>query len=381
MDILSFIGDRIKTVQGLTVPVPLDNPPAHSTRLLTQRHYTITRIRTEAGIEGMGFCYAGDRSGGLVTRFVRDLLRDHAIGKDPGQVDEIWTGMYDDAILLGRRGAALRAMSSIDMAIWDIIAKSRELPLHSLLGNTGVDTVPCYASGGYYRRQVDPVEYIREEVHGYVDAGFKAVKIKIGRLPLQDELKRVRAAREALGPDRLLMLDANNAWKNATSAIQDINALAEFDPFWVEEPLMPDDMRGHAEIRRTVCVPIATGEIEATRWGFSELLKLEAADMLQPDAAVLGGISEFLKVSELASEQAVPLYPHAMHQLHVSLAASLDIVRMVEYFSDNSVLNLGKLLKESASAVNGRLAVPQDPGIGLRFDEEALDHYSVDEWE
>ena len=381
METLTPIDSPISSIQALTVSVPLENPPAHSTRSLTQRQYTVARVRTHDDLEGMGFCYSGDRSGQLVTGFIRELLADHAVGRDPAQVHEIWMEMYRDALLLGRRGAVLRAMSAIDSAIWDIIAKARGLSLHRLLGNSSLDSIPCYASGGYYRQGMDPAEYIRREVSGYVDAGFDAVKIKVGRLPLQDELMRTRAAREALGPDRMLMLDANNAWKDPATAIHNINALAEFNPFWVEEPLLPDDVFGHAEIRRSVRVPIATGEIEATRWGFNELLKRQAADMLQPDATVMGGISEFIRVAEMADEHQVPLYPHAMHQLHVSLAAANPITRMVEYFTDNSILNLGVLLEDSAPAVNGRLPLPDDPGIGLNFNPRALERYAVDAWE
>ncbi len=375
-----LLDDPIESVHARTVAVPLEKPLGFSTRDLTQRFYTITRIRTRSGIEGRGFCYSGNRCGHLVTAFVRDLLRDHVIGKDPASIDEIYTTMYTDAILLGRRGAAQRAISTIDIAAWDIIARARDLPLHKLLGESATGTVPCYASGGYYWNDVAPVEKVVDEVSGYVDAGFDAVKIKIGRLSLEEEIRRVRAAREVLGPDRLLMLDANNAWADADSAIRDIHQLAEFDPFWIEEPLIPDDMRGHAEIREAVRVPIATGEIEATRWGFAELLDLNTAQMLQPDAAVLGGITEFSRVAHMATEKNIPLYPHWFHQLHVSLAASLPPVVMVEYFADFLVFNFGALLEETGAPVNGQLPVPQQAGIGLRFDDDAVNRYAVDDW-
>jgi L-alanine-DL-glutamate epimerase-like enolase superfamily enzyme len=372
--------DPIESVEARTVVVPLEKPLAFSTRDLAQRNYTITRVRTRAGIEGRGFCYCGNRAGHLVTRFVGELLRDHVIGKDPSCVNEIFNCMYGDAILLGRRGAALRAISTIDLAIWDVMAQARQLPLHKLLGESRAETVPCYASGGYYWEDVDPVEIVAEEVSSYVDAGFEAVKIKIGRLSLEEEVRRVRTAREILGPDKLLMLDANNSWKDAATAIHDINALTAFDPFWVEEPLIPDDMRGHAEIRKAVRVPIATGEIEATRWGFSDLMELEAAQILQPDAAVLGGITEFCRVSDMAAVNHIPLYPHWFHQLHVSLAIALPSVVMVEYFTDFRVFNFGELLEETAPPVKGQLPVPQQAGIGLRFDDEAVNRYAVDDW-
>ncbi len=375
------IANRVETVEARTISIPLSKPLAFATRYVERREYTVVRVRTEDGVEGRGYCYCGDRVGHLVTQFVRDFLRDHVVGTDPFAVEKIWSHMYNDCVLLGRRGAALRAISAVDIALWDVIGKTTGLPLHRLLGGPKASTVPCYASGGYYWEGTEPDKYVADEVRGYVEAGFNAVKIKVGRLSLEDEMRRVRAARDAIGPTIPLMMDANNAWPDAAAAIPAINALAEVDPYWVEEPLMPDDIRGHAAIRNKVSVPIATGEIEATRWGFSELLELEAVDMLQPDSTVLGGITEFKKVAGMAAGKGVPMYPHWMHHLHTSLVASISNAVMVEYFPDLSVLNLGEVIQEPIRAKNGMLPVPQEPGTGVQFNDEALDRFAVDTWE
>jgi L-alanine-DL-glutamate epimerase-like enolase superfamily enzyme len=375
------VANRIETVEARTISIPLGKPLAFATRYVERREYTVVRVRTGDGIEGRGYCYCGNRAGHLVTQFVRELLRDHVVGADPFAVETLWSHMYNDGVLLGRRGAALRAVSAVDIALWDVMGKATGLPLHRMLGGPKADTVPCYASGGYYWEGTDADKYVADEVRGYVEAGFNAVKIKVGRLPLKEEMRRVRAARDAIGPDVLLMMDANNAWPDAAAAIPAINALAEVDPFWVEEPLMPDDIRGHAAIRDKVSVPIATGEIEATRWGFSELLEREAVDMLQPDSTVLGGITEFRKVAGMAAGKDVPLYPHWMHHLHVSLAASIPNAVMVEFFPDSSVLNLGEVLQEPIRAQSGALPIPREPGIGVQFNDEALDRFAVDIWE
>ena len=374
------MGLRVANVDARTISIPLRKPLAFSTRYVVRREFTIVRVRTTDGIEGMGYCYCGNRAGHLVTQFVRELLREHVLDADPFAVESIWTNMYRDAILLGRCGAAVRAMSAVDVALWDVIGKATGLPLHRLLGGPKAERVPCYASGGYYWDDVDASKYIAEELEGYVAAGFTAVKIKVGRLPLPEEMKRARAARQAIGPDIILMMDANNAWPDAAAAIPAINALAEVNPFWIEEPLMPDDRRGHATIRRKVSIPIATGEIEATRWGFGELIQLDAVDMLQPDATVLGGITEFKKVAGMAASRNIPLYPHWMHHLHTSLVAALPNAVMVEFFADRSVLNLGDVLEEEIRADDGTLPVPQEPGIGVRFDQKALDRFAVDRW-
>ena len=283
------------------------------------------------------------------------------MGADPLAYETIWTAMFLDSVLLGRKGAALRAISAIDLALWDLIGKAVGHPLHRLLGGPKFERVPCYASGGYYWKDTDPVQYVYDECRRYIDAGFTAVKIKVGGLPTKAEVERVRAARKAIGPDVPLMMDANNAWPDAATAIPAINALAEVNPFWIEEPLLPDDVRGHAAIREKVKVPIATGEIEATRWGFASLVEHGAVDMLQPDATVLGGITEFRKVAGLASAYGVPLYPHWMHHLNVSLVASIPNAVMVEYFPDRSVLNLGDVLEEEIVATDGTMPLPESP--------------------
>jgi L-alanine-DL-glutamate epimerase-like enolase superfamily enzyme len=370
----------VESVQARTISIPLRKPLAFATRYVERREYTIVRVRTADGVEGIGYCYCGNRAGGLVTQFVREFLRDHVIGLDPFSTETIWTNMYRDSVLLGRCGAVLRAMSAIDVALWDVIGKATGLPLHRLLGGPKGDRVACYASGGYYWDGVDHDDYVARELRGYVEAGFTAVKIKVGRLSPQAELRRARAARAAIGPDVILMMDANNAWPDAAAAIPAIEALAEVNPFWVEEPLMPDDRRGHAAIRRKVSVPIATGEIEATRWGFGELLELDAVTMLQPDCTVLGGITEFRKVAGMAAARNVPLYPHWMHHLHTSLVASIPNAVMVEFFPDRSVLNLGDVLEEEIVAENGTLPVPQDAGIGVKFSDKALDRFALDRW-
>jgi L-alanine-DL-glutamate epimerase-like enolase superfamily enzyme len=370
---------KINQVEAITVSIPLEKPLAFSTRKVSHRHYTIVRIRTDQGIDGWGYCYGGNRAGQLVTAFVRDFYRDHLLGSDPRAVEDLWSRMYRDAVLVGRKGAAVRALSAIDIALWDIKSKAAGLPLYRALGGGEVETVPCYASGGYYWPDKHP-DTVADEVAEYVEAGFTAVKIKVGQPDHHGEVRRALKAREAIGTETILMMDANNAWPDAATAIYAIRALEEADPFWVEEPLMPDDVAGHAKVRASVGVPIATGEIEATRWGFAALLDHDAVDMIQPDATVLGGITEFRRVLALAETKSVPAYPHWMHHIHVSMVAAYRSATMVEYFWDRSVLNMDEIVRNPITAKAGQLSVPQDPGIGIDFDEAAIVRLAVDKW-
>ena len=172
---------KVTELVAATAVVPLRTVTSFSTRTVSERHYTLVRVRTDEGVEGLGFCYCGNRAGWLVTQAVRDLLAVHVVGRDPHDTEAIWEAMYRDAVLMGRRGAVLRAISAIDIALWDAVSKAAGLPLYRYLGAYRQDAVPAYASGGYYLDGKTP-KHLADECAAYADAGFKAVKIKVGRV-------------------------------------------------------------------------------------------------------------------------------------------------------------------------------------------------------
>ena len=231
---------RIVDLQACTASIPLETPTTFATRVVAERHFTIVRLRREDGIEGLGYCYIGNKAGHLGTIAVRDLLRESVVGRDSNQVEQIWDAMFRDTLLQGRRGLVLRAMSAIDNALWDANAKAAGLPLYKYLGGFRENTVPTYASGGYYYKDKTPADLARE-VAGYVDVGFRAVKIKVGRLSAEEDAKRVKAAREAIGPNVQLFLDVNNGWNDAPTAIKAVKMFEPYDPGWIEEPFPPDE--------------------------------------------------------------------------------------------------------------------------------------------
>jgi len=366
----------VTELSATTVVVPLEQETSIAKRAIHERHYTLVRARDENGLVGTGFCYGGSLAGHLVTTAVRDLLSSKVVGRDPHQVEAIWDDMFQESLLHGRRGSVMRAISAIDIALWDLMAREAGLPLYSLLGAYRQDTVPAYASGGYYVPGKTP-EDLAEEVRGYVDMGFPAVKIKIGRASTEDDVTRIRACREAIGPGVPLFLDANNAWRDAPSAISAIKAFEECGIDWVEEPVFPDNIEASAAIARAVEVPIATGEIEATRWGFQSLIQAGAASILQPDAAVCGGITEWRRIAALAAGHDIPVAPHWFADLHVHMVAATPNATWVEYFTDTKVLNFMRLMKSSLEVKDGQLVLPQGPGLGIEWDEEAIDRFSV----
>lgn len=369
---------RITDVITTTCVIPLEQKGLSiSNRLLQERHFTIVRIKTDVGIDGIGFTYCGNLGGRIVTLAIQELLKSLIIGRDPHQVEDIWDSMYKQSLLHGRRGSVLRAISAIDIALWDVISKNAGLPLYKYLGEYHKNTVPAYASGGYYATNKGPDE-LAEEMNRYKEMGFTAMKMKLGRLSPKDDALRVKAAREAIGEESLLFLDANNAYQNSTNAIEAIKLFEAHNPGWIEEPLMPDDIRGHAEVAEVVKTPVATGEIHATRWDFQLLIDYKSASILQPDVGVCGGVTEIQRISSLACKYNIPIAPHWLAEVHAHIVASNPNAIWVEYFTDFDIINLGKLFKNRLEVDAGRIKLPQIPGLGIELDEKSINQYSIE---
>jgi L-alanine-DL-glutamate epimerase-like enolase superfamily enzyme len=368
----------VRLLQARTVSIPLDRPQSFSTRDVLSRDYALVRVVAD-DIEGIGFCYAGSHVGETVAAAVRTLLAPVVLGASAYRSAGLWRQMYQGALLHGRTGSVMRALSAIDIALWDRNSRAAGIPLWQYLGADADDRVPAYASGGYYA-EGKTVRHLAEEMIGYVSAGFRAVKMKIGKLPLSGDVERLAAVREAVGPDVLIMLDANNAWRDFTSALRAIRAFEAYDPYWIEEPFSPDDLENHIRLANKTSVPVATGEIEAGRWRHLQLLQRGAAAILQTDAAVAGGITEFMRIGATAASYGVSVWPHWFHDLHVHLAAALENAGWVEYFPDAQVFNFRRLVNQQLEVVDGSLILPTSPGLGFGFDVEAVNRYATDQW-
>jgi L-alanine-DL-glutamate epimerase-like enolase superfamily enzyme len=354
------------------VAAPLETPTSLSTRLVTERHYGLIEIETDAGVRGIGFCYVGNRGGRLFTVAVDELLAPLVVGRDPTEVEAIWSAMYQETLLQGRTGTVMRALSAIDIALWDVNARTAGLPLYRYLGAARPGRVPAYASGGYFLEGKTP-EMLADECEGFVRDGFSAIKIKVGKHtdPGMEE-ERVAAVRDRIGPDVLLMLDANNAWADLPAAMPFIRRYEKHDCYFIEEPFSPDDIDSHARLMRMTSMLVATGEIEAGRWRFRELLDKGAAHILQTDACVAGGISEFRRIAAMAAGHGVPLMPHWFHDLHAHLVATTPNARYVEFFPNSDVLNFRRLVSHQLAFENGELILSDRPGLGFDFLEDEV---------
>jgi len=365
----------IQSVQVASVAVPLDKVTSFSTRTVSERHYCLVKVTSKDGHEGIGFCYVGSAGGDIAKVAVEQLLAPKLIGQNSHRSEGLWMDMYNESILQGRAGAVMRGISILDTAIWDLNARSVGLPLHHYLGAVVEDRVPAYASGGYYLDGKTPAK-LGKEMESYVKQGFKAVKMKVGRLSPSEEEARVKAARKAIGEDVLLTLDANNAWRDLPTALEYVRRFEAYNPYWIEEPFSPDAIDLHAALARQTKINVATGEMEAGRWRFRELIDAGGVAILQSDAAVCGGITEWRRISAYADLKGLTVCPHWMHDLHAPLVAATPNARFVEFFLDDQVLNLRRLFNKQLTFKNGDLILHKTPGLGFEFDEAAVKKYA-----
>ena len=366
---------KITAVRSIALTVPIEKPTRIATRQLGGRDYVLVWVDTDEGVSGVGYTYAGTLGGKIVQAGI-DALAPLLIGDDPFAIERHWARMFQESLLIGRRGALLRSISAIDIALWDTVGKALNQPLYKLIGGYR-DQVPAYASGGYYR-EGDPLAYIEIELSQYRQLGFQDYKIKVGGAPFEIDVERVRVARETIGPKARLALDANNAWRYPSDAIRFVRAIEQYDPWWIEEPLRVDNLAGNAEVARVLDIPLANGEIHSSRYDFRDLITQHAADILQPDAGVLGGVTEWLKVARTAPSFDLPVAPHSHLYVHVHLAAAVENCLTAEYFlPEEDLYTFEYIVAERLQPRDGHLEPPQRPGLGLVLDDAAVARYRV----
>ncbi|MGC4052052.1 MAG: mandelate racemase/muconate lactonizing enzyme family protein [Paludibaculum sp.] len=366
---------KILHVEAVAISIPLPKPVADAVRLITHRDHLIVTIRTEDGLSGTGFTLGYDGSKSMVE-LVNQIYRPLLIGANALDTEYLWGEMYRQSIQAGRRGAALRTISAIDIALWDLRGKAAKLPVMELLG-VHSRKLRCYATGGYYREGQTLDDLVRE-TSAVVEQGFTALKLKVGGQSSREDAKRIGAVRRALGDDVDILLDANGGWKSAPEAIAAMDRLEEFEPFWIEEPVRADNLTAMAKIAEAIRTPVATGELEATRWAFAQLVETRAAEILQPDVTVVGGVSEWLKVAHMAAALDIPIAPHYNWDFHSQLCAAIPNAIFVEYFlAASGVKMFDSVLANPMKPVDGYLTPRQLPGFGIELIPQEIERYRL----
>ncbi|QLG27291.1 mandelate racemase/muconate lactonizing enzyme family protein [Halorarum halophilum] len=350
----------------------------------------IVEVETDEGITGVG---EADSSPLVVKAIVEAPvshdksagLKEVLLGRDPFDVEALWNEMYDRTYFFGRRGAAITAMSAVDMAMWDVVGKATDRPLYQLIGGKHRDSVRAYASTLFPAEPTD-LNHVREEAGQALDDGFSAIKFGwggFGRDRVQD-LELVGAARDVLGPEFDLMVDAGMVWQgDVKRAIKGINELdSEHDLYWVEEPVYADNLDGYAAIADACETRIVGGEEEYTAYGFREFVDRGRPDAVQPDVARSGGITHMRKIADIAAGAGIPFVPHG-YSTDVIVAANLQLIAatrnapLLEYCVEESPLRWD-LVEEDFTAEDGRVEVPDRPGLGVTLDRDVLEEYRTD---
>jgi len=348
---------------------PRTRPITNGKHTYTHAGLDLVKIETDEGITGIGVGATGP-----IVRTTIEHLAQHLIGEDPINTERLWHKMWVPK-LIGRRGLTTRAISAIDIGLWDIRAKAAGLPLYRLLGGYR-DSVPTYVAGGYYEEGKGLRELARE-MEENLEMGAKAIKIKVGGVPMSEDAERVRVVRETIGPDVKLLIDANCAYRSY-EAIQFARMVERYNPFWFEEPVMPDDYIGHRRLADATSIPIATGENEYTRYGFRDLIANQSASIFNADAKILGGVTEFMKVAALAQAHDLDIAPHGSQDIHVHLVAAISNGLILEFYRDSVDPMWGKMYHETLMLnPDGTVSPPSVPGIGIDPNYEALAPYRV----
>ncbi|WP_432561279.1 L-talarate/galactarate dehydratase [Kineococcus sp. SYSU DK003] len=363
----AYVPDRIRHVKLSTATLPLATAISDA-KVLTGRQRPMTEIvflfaeiSTEQGFSATGFSYS-KRAGGPAQYAHAREVGDRLIGEDPNDIDKVYTKLLWAGASVGRSGVATQAIAAIDIALYDLKAKRAGLPLAKLLG-AHRDSVRCYnTSGGFLHA---PLEEVVARADESLAAGIGGIKVKVGQPDQREDLRRVGAVREHLGAGVPLMVDANQQW-DRTSALRMGRALEEFDLVWIEEPLDAYDAVGHADLARALDTPVATGEMLSSVGEHLALVEHRSADVIQPDAPRIGGITPFLRLATIADQAGLDLAPHFAMEIHLHLAATYPREPWVEHFEW-----LNPLFEERLETKDGRMLVPDRPGLGFTLTGQA----------
>ena len=359
----------IRTVRADHFSIPLPVVLTDSTHgEMASFELMTARVADSEGREGLGYTYTLSGAARAIHSVMAEDIAPFLIGRDAERIEATWKALWWHLHYAGRGGLAMHAMSAVDIALWDLLGKRIGLPLWRLLG--GADPgVKAYAGGIDLQFSLDA---LLAQTDRNLRNGFRAIKMKVGRDLLREDVARVRAMRRHLGEDFPLMVDANMRW-TVDEAIRAARALREFDLVWLEEPTIPEDFSGHARILAQGGVPVAAGENLHTLYDFQHMLAANGVSFIEPDVSNCGGITVWMKVARLAEARNLPVTSHGVHDIHVHLLGAIPNASYLEVHG----FGLERFIAEPLAVVDGVATAGETPGHGIRFDWEALEHHRV----
>ena len=358
----------ISAARAYLVDIPVETPRTDAVQAFLKQETIFVEIDTSDGLTGVGYSYTIGTGGTAVLAMLRDYLLEKIIGLDSDRIEHVWNTAYYWTRATTTGAITSLAVAAIDTALWDLRGKRTGMPLWKLVGGAS-DRVPLYdTEGGWLHISAD------ELVAGAVESknkGWPGVKLKIGKPDPYEDLDRLMAVRQAVGPAMHIMVDANQSMTLA-EARKRAALLEAVGLYWLEEPMPADDVSAHAYLARSTTIPIAVGESMYSAAHFQQYLKQEAAGIIQVDVARVGGITPWLKVAHLADTFNVKVCPHFLMEIHVSLAAGIPNGHYVEHIPQLTVVTTDRMTIEGGWAV-----APDRPGLGIPWDFDAIKKMAV----
>jgi len=353
----------ISNITTKIVEIPFENPIKTAIHNMHSVGCVLLSIETDQDITGESYLFALNA---VRIKAFNEMIKgfnEHLIGKDPQFIEAIWQDIWRAINPSGHKGVTIAALSTIDTALWDIIGKAANLPLHRLFGACR-SKAKTYASGGLWLAQ--NIDEIISEANKFIEQGHRSMKIRLGSKDWRDDVERVKQLRDSVGPKIELMADLNQALK-PKQAIKLGRHLEEFDLLWLEEPVPAYDLVGHSEVRQALDIPIASGETEYTRYGMRAMIEAKSMDILMPDLQRIGGLTEMRKVAHLAEAYNLPISTHIFTEQSLCIAGSVENCISVEHMPWYA-----ELFNEAIEVVDGHIDIPERPGIGFTFNKAAI---------